>query len=216
MKYFIRISIILVIIAFASGCTAAQKVLFSDDFSNTSGNWDKHTDDNFTTNYHEDAYRILVNAQNYDAWANPDDLKFTDVQVEVDATKNAGPDTNDYGIICRYSGKDSYYYGVIASDGYYGIYKKTAEGGRELGSGGEQFSDKIPTGAVTNHIRFDCNGSTLSLYVNGVLIDQQTDSSYTQGNVGLIAGTYSQTGADILFDNFIVYEPGVEPTPTGN
>jgi hypothetical protein len=216
MKYFIRISIILIILTFVTGCTSSQKVLFSDDFSSTSGNWDKYTDENMTTNYSENAYRILVNAQNYDAWANPDDLKFTDVQVEVDALKNAGPDTNDYGIICRYTGLDSYYYGVIASDGYYGIYKKVAEGGKELGTGGEQYTDKITPGAATNHIRFDCIGSTLSLYVNGNLIDQQTDNSYAEGNVGLIAGTYSQTGVDILFDNFIVYEPATEPGQSGN
>ncbi len=216
MKYFIRISIILAILTFAASCTSSQKVLFSDDFSSTSGNWDKYTDENMTTDYYEKAYRIHVNAQNYDAWANPDDLKFTDVQVEVDALKNAGPDTNDYGIICRYTGLDSYYYGVIASDGYYGIYKKTAEGGNVLGTGGEQYTDKITTEAATNHIRFDCIGSTLSLYVNGNLIDQQTDNSYSEGNVGLIAGTYSQTGVDILFDNFFVYEPVAEPAQSGN
>ncbi|NJD58581.1 MAG: hypothetical protein C3F13_07585 [Anaerolineales bacterium] len=216
MKYIVRLSIMMIIITILSACTSTNKVLFSDDFSRSNGNWDEYTDDNMTTTYYENAYRILVNLENYDAWANPADLSFTDVQVEVDATKNGGPDTNDYGIICRYKSTDSYYYGVIASDGYYGIYKKTAEGGKQLGMGGEQFTDKITTGAVTNHIRFDCVGSTLSLYVNGNLIDQQTDSSYTDGNVGLIAGSYTQSGVDILFDNFIVYQPTPAQQQSGN
>ena len=77
-----------------------------------------------TTDYYNYAYRILVNMANYDAWANPDDLSFTDVQVEVDATKNGGPDANDFGIICRYTSGDSYYYATISSDGYYGIYRR--------------------------------------------------------------------------------------------
>ncbi len=207
MKFITRFCAMLIFGILICACTSTNNVLFSDDFSSISNNWDEASDTNMTTDYYNSTYRILVNVANYDAWANPDDLSFTDVQVEVDATKNGGPDTNDFGVICRYIGKDGYYYGVISSDGYYGIYKKTAQGGEQLGQGGEQFSDKILTGSATNHIRFDCVGSTLTLYVNGVQIDQQTDPAYKDGNVGLIAGTYTETGTDILFDNFFVYKP---------
>jgi hypothetical protein len=68
-------------------------------------------------------------------------------------------------------------------------------------------SDYITHGAVTNHIRFDCVGSTLTLYVNGFVVDQQTDTDYTTGNVGLLAGTFKTPGTDVLFDNFYVYKP---------
>jgi hypothetical protein len=207
MKLITRICAMLIFGMLITACAGKSNVLLSDDFSSNNSNWDKATDANMTTDYYNNAYRILVNVANYDAWSNPDDLSFTDVRIEVDATKNGGPDTNDFGVICRYQGLDGYYYGTISSDGYYGINKKTASGSLQLGQGGEQYSDKIPTGSVTNHIRFDCIGSTFTLYVNGIQIDQQTDSSYTDGNVGLIAGTYSETGTDILFDNFIVYKP---------
>jgi hypothetical protein len=160
-----------------------------------------------TTDYYNSGYRILVNMPNCDAWANPDDLSFTNVQVEVDATKNGGPDLNNLGVICRYTSADNYYYATISSDGYYGIYKKTADGGTQLGQGKEQFSDKILTGLTTNHIRFDCVGNTLTLYVNGTQIDHQTNTAFSEGNIGLLAGTYTQTGTDILFDNLIVYKP---------
>jgi hypothetical protein len=125
----------------------------------------------------------------------------------MDATKNGGPDYNDFGIICRYTSAKNFYYGVIGSDGFYAIFKKTKEGGIQLGSGAEQFSNKIMLGAAPNHIRFDCVGSTLTLYVNGTQIDQQTDGDYATGNVGLIAGSYKESGTDILFDNFIVNKP---------
>jgi hypothetical protein len=207
MKFITRFSVILILGLFLTACAKSSNVLFSDDFSNTSGDWDKAKNSNMTTDYDNNAYRILVDVANFDAWSNPDELSFTNVQVEVDATKNAGPDTNDFGVICRYKGLDGYYYGIISSDGFYGIYMKTAEGGKQLGMGGEQFSDKILRGAATNHIRFDCVGSTLTLYVNDDQIDQQTDTTYTDGNVGLIAGTYTESGTDILFDNFFVYEP---------
>ena len=207
MKYFSRICILFVLITLISACSAKSEVLLSDDFSSKNNNWDKVSDTNVTTDYYKNAYRILVNTTNYDAWANPGNLKFTDVKVEVDATKNGGPDSNDFGIICRYTGLDGYYYGLISSDGHYGIYKTTAQGGTILGQGGNQFSDKILVGAATNHIRFDCVGTTLTLYVNGIQLDQQTDQTYTDGNVGLIAGTYTEAGTDILFDNLFVYKP---------
>lgn len=207
MKFVARFCIILIFGILMTACAKSSNVLFSDDFSSNNNKWDTASDTNMTTDYYNNAYRILVNVANYDAWSNPDDLSFTDVQVEVDATKNGGPDTNDFGVICRYKGLDGYYYGVISSDGYFGIYKKTAEGGTQLGVGGEKFSDKILTGTATNHIRFDCVGSTFTLYVNGTQIDQETDTSYKDGNAGLIAGTYTETGTDILFDNFFVYNP---------
>ncbi len=207
MKYLSRICILLIMVSLISSCAKTSNVLLSDDFSGINNNWDKSSNVNMTTDYYNNAYRIQVNLTNYDAWANPDDLSFTDVQVEVDATKNGGPDENDYGVICRYTNKQSYYYSMISSDGFYGIFKKTAEGGKELGQGGEQYSDKILKGAATNHIRFDCVGNTLTLYVNGTQIDQRTDSAYTTGNIGFIAGTFQAPGTDILFDNLVVYQP---------
>jgi hypothetical protein len=182
-------------------------ILFSDDFSNTDEKWDQVSETSRTTDYYNNAYRITINATDSDAWSNPDKESFTDVHIEVDATKNAGPDDNDFGIICRYLDVDQFYYGVISSDGYYGIMKMTSDGGMPIGEDTLLESDKIIQGDSTNHIRFDCVGSTLTLFVNGIQIDQQTDAEYTTGNIGLIAGTFKTAGTDILFDNFVVYKP---------
>jgi hypothetical protein len=187
--------------------TPTSNVLFSDDFSNTDKKWDQVTDTSRTTDYYNNAYHIVVNDTNSDAWANPSKESFTDTHIEVDATKNGGPDDNDFGIICRYTDINSFYYGIVSSDGYYSIMKMTSDGGKPLGSESMLESDSVTQGAATNHIRFDCVGSTLTLYVNGTQIAQQTDADYTTGNVGLIAGTFNTAGADILFDNFFVYKP---------
>ncbi len=212
MKLTARLLATLLLAITLSSCAGSSNTLFADNFSSKGNKWDQVTNATLTTDYFDDAYRILVNNINYDAWANPDDNKFTDVQVEVDATKHGGPETNDFGIICRYTGKGSYYYGTISSDGYYGIFKKSPDGGRQLGPGGELYSDKINQGETTNHIRFDCVGSTLTLYANGTMLEQETDPSYLEGNVGLIAGTYTEPGTDILFDNFVVYKPSSTPS----
>jgi hypothetical protein len=209
----IRIFLLIFILSLAtlaclgSAQSTPSNILFSDDFSTTDKKWDQVTEDTRSTDYYNGAYRILVNDTNSDAWANPRNESFTDVQIEVDATKNSGPDDNDFGIICRYIDIDQFYYTVISSDGYYGIMKMTSDGGSPIGNENLLESNKITQGAATNHIRFDCVGPTLTLYVNGSLVDQQTDASYTTGNVGLLAGTFDTIGTDIIFDNFIVYKP---------
>ncbi len=213
MKYNRFLLVILIVAVTSLSCFSfgakgyTNDVLFADDFSNTSKKWDQISDATRTTDYYNNAYRITVNKTNSDAWANPSDQTYTDVRIEVDVTKNGGPDDNDFGVICRYTAVDKYYYGVISSDGYYAIVKKTPTGVQPLGKEKLAESSQIKKGAVTNHLRLDCAGSTLTLYVNGFQIDQQTDTDYTSGNIGLIAGTFSEAGTDILFDNLFIYQP---------
>ncbi len=182
-------------------------ILFSDDFSATDNHWDQVSETDRVTDYYNNTYRIMINKTNNDAWANPSNQSFADTHIEVDATKKDGPDDNDFGVICRYKDVNSFYYGVVSSDGYYGILKMASGSGKTLGYESMQQNKNIVQGTGTNHIRFDCVGSTLTLSVNGFILDQQTDTDYTTGNVGLIAGTFSTKGADVLFDNFVVYKP---------
>ena len=184
-----------------------QGQLLFDDFSDPNSGWDRIDAADFYTDYYSGSYRIVVHSDMSDSWANPDSNLFNDVSIEVDATKNGGPDDNDFGVICRYQSANQFYYGVISSDGYYGITKVISDTSTILGGNDMQPSNFINQGSATNYLRFDCKGDKLSLYVNGQLIDQQTDSEYTSGNVGLIAGTYDTPGTDILFDNFSVLQP---------
>ncbi len=211
MKPVNLVSMIVIFTAALLACTsaenqpAASKVLFSDNFTDTSKKWDQVTSESGSTDYYDGAYRILVNVTNSNAWASPGNESFTDARIEVNAIKNSGPNNNDFGILCRYLDSQEFYYGVISSDGYYAIMKMTPSGTKPIGKISMMESDKILKG--TNHLRFDCIGTTLTLYVNGNQVDQQVDADYTAGNVGLLAGTFDTPGTDILFDNFFVYKP---------
>ncbi len=213
MRFLSLVSVILVLGFTSLACSNAPTrstttvVLFSDDFSNPNKNWDQISDSSGSTEYYNDAYRITVNASNYSAWANPGNESFVDTRVEVDALKNAGPDDNEFGIICRYMDANQFYYAVVSSDGYYGIMKMSSSGSQPIGGESMLESERISQGAASNHIRFDCVGSTLTLYVNGFPLDQQNDTEYITGNIGLLAGTFATSGTDILFDNFFVYKP---------
>ncbi len=213
MKPASLIPILLILCIVSSGCSAlgigqtTSNILFWDDFTDTNKKWNQVTGASGSTDYYNGAYRITVSVPAQEAWANPWNQSFTDTRSEVDTAPNGGPDDNDFGIICRYVNAQQFYFGAISSDGYYGIMKMTASGIVQLGETAMKESDRVSHGPAVNHLRFDCIGSTLSLYVNGFLLDQQTDVEYASGNVGLLAGTFATPGTDILFDNFYVFKP---------
>ncbi len=190
-----------------SFASANNNVLFQDDFSNPSSGWDRHHDDTVSLDYENGLYHIVVNLPNYDAWSNPG-LNFTDVRIEVDAGKVAGPDDNDFGVICRYNpaGPDFYAF-LISSDGYYGILKHQSGKQTLLHGPKMDISPAIATGVAENHITAICAGPTLTLIVNGVQLATVQDNDFASGDIGLIAGTFEEPGTSILFDNLSVLQP---------
>ncbi|MEW6718443.1 MAG: hypothetical protein AB1345_13200 [Chloroflexota bacterium] len=187
--------------------TDLPNVLFQDDFSDPTSGWDRVDGDKASTNYYNDGYRIFVNAPDSDYWANPG-LNFTDVRIEVDARKLSGPDDNDFGVLCRYQPDTrEYYFFMLTSDGYYTIGKFINGNIEPIGMDSMLPHEAIRTGASTNHIRADCVGNQLTLYANGIKLFETTDDELTNGDVGLIAGTFEEPGTDILFDNFTVLNP---------
>lgn len=220
MKRFIPIISVLVLaslacsIPFSSGSDSGdpaatqlpENLLFQDDFSDPASGWDRVDQSDGITDYADGVYRIFVNTINTDIWSNPG-LDFGDVRVEVDATKVGGNDNNDFGVICRYQDSDNYYFFIASSDGYYGIGRFL--GGKQELIGVESMppSEVIKQGNATNHLRADCIGSKLSLYVNDEFLAQYEDTAFTSGDVGLIAGSLVSPGVDIHFDNFKVLKP---------
>jgi hypothetical protein len=142
-------------------------------------------------------------------WANPNQTLQNDVRIEVDATKSAGPDGNAFGVICRYNDQNNFYKFLVTSDGFAGISKLTNGNVTVISSsdGKMQPVNNINKGAASNHIRADCIGSTLTLYVNGNQVAMASDSSLSGGDTGLFAQTYDTGGVDILFHDFNVYAP---------
>ena len=210
-RYLLFVLSLLVFACALSSCTSSSTnapsgtVLFQDDFSSSAGGWDRYKSAEGTMDYDDGAYRILVNALQVNFWSTPH-KDFSDARIEVDAGKIAGPDENRIGLICRYA-DNQYYFFVISSDGYYGIGIFNNGQSALLGQTEMQSSDKIKTGAAINHLRADCNGDTLSLVVNGFLVAQVHDPNLKHGDVGLLAGTFSHPGVDVIFDNFVVMKP---------
>jgi len=180
-------------------------VLFQDDFSSPLTGWDRFLADGGMMDYDGGGYRFLVNGLNTNFWSTPN-RNFSDVRLEVDSGKLAGPDENRIGLICRFTGSD-YYFFLISSDGYYGIGVFVNQQAILLGQSEMLFSENIRRGMAINHLRADCAGDRLAFYINGFETASVQDTTLASGDVGLLAGTFGQSGVDVIFDNFVVLKP---------
>ena len=181
------------------------EIIFQDDFSDPTSGWNRAATPSGVSDYYDGAYRISVQEVYTDIWSMPG-LYPGDVSIEVEAIRVGGERNNRFGIICRAQG-DQFYTFVISSDGFYGIGKVKGVAYNLIGMDAMQPSEAINQGTALNHLRADCIGERLSLYVNGQRVAQVQDGEFTTGDVGLIAGTYDTPGVEILFDNFFVRSP---------
>ncbi len=168
--------------------TNSTGILFSDDFSDARSGWDRLQASSGMSDYKKDTYQIQVNEPNVDLFANPK-LSLKDVIVEVSATRIAGPDQNNYGVICRYRDEKNFYAAQISSSGYAGIFRMKNGQYKLLG-----LKEMLPVPAIlggnaTNRIRFECVGSTLLLIVNDAPVDFREDGSLKSA-MWLDRGTY--------------------------
>jgi hypothetical protein len=128
------------------------------------------------------------------------DTPIGDVSVEVDATR-IGNDVGEHalwGVTCRSSIlKGNLYVLGIRNNASPVIAKFDNNKGRILRVGSP--TDAINKGMSTNHIRGDCVGSKLTLYVNDQKLLEREDDEFASGAVGL-----EVESANISFDNLLV------------
>lgn len=150
-------------------------------------------------------YRIF-NQEGGILWGQ-DTEEFTDVVIEVDATFLAEDDANAYGIMCRADPANTLdgYHFFISADGYYAIYVSVGGDLEPLVS--FERAGAINTGQASNHITAVCVDNYLALYINGDLVEEYTDSTYSSGVVGLTTGQFEDTGAvEVAFDDVRVWD----------
>ena len=217
----IRASLAAGLLATAAACSppgtpappSTPGVIFYDDFSKSTSGWDQHTGSDSTTDYDNGRYLIAVEEPGVDVWGRPG-LDLTDMELEVDAQYDAGPTNNEYGVFCRYDrgcdGRNSFYFFLISSDGYYALGKVIKDVRTILNPAAGSFQPapavKVEPGAV-NHLAATCQGDKFSLAVNGTPVGDFSDADLTHGDVGLVAGTFDEGGVRIYFDNVVVRKP---------
>ena len=184
----------------------AGGILYQDDFSNPNSGWGQLDSAAGVAGYTNGAYHIYVKSPNVNLWAHAG-MDFSTVRIEVNVTTAGGPQANRMGLICRRLDDNHFYYFVISSDGYFGIGKVKDAKWSLLSGSQMQPSAAIKPGNQANHLRADCIGNLLIFYVNDQLVGSAKDVDYASGDVGLLAGTFDEPGADVAFDNFVVIKP---------
>jgi hypothetical protein len=178
-----------------------ESLVFEDDFSREDG--DVVEDSNHRQGYEDGRYFIIVDTTDFSYWSVAE-KSFDDLVLEVETSQVDGPDNNDYGLILRYQDDDNFYSFEISGDGYYTFSK--AVDGQYFSIIPWRESRAINPGHNANLLRVEAVGSNFSLYINDELVDAAIDSEFSQGDVGLVAGTYEEPGTHIAFDNLKVWE----------
>lgn len=179
-------------------------LLYQEGFEENTTGWARISNENGIEDYDNGGYRILVRQPKLNIWSTSE-KNFGDVRVETDVIKLNGPDENRMGLLCRYQ-SGNYYFFIISNDGYYVIGKFIGGLTLLLGQTEMQASETIQSGTM-NHLRADCIGNTLTFYINFTQVASATDTDLPTGDVGVLAGAFSQPGVDVLFDNFVVMQP---------
>ncbi len=184
--------------------TTTPDVIFNENFEGSGGAWPPADQDTYSYGTALGGFRIIVKSAQVDSWTVRN-REFTDVRLEVEVSRLAGPEAGVGGLICRFQNSGNYYAGVVDGQGGYRIIEKRGGVNNDLVEPGQ--ADVIVTGEEFNRIRFDCVGDVLTLYVNGQKMAEVQDDSFTEGNVGLLASTFELPGLEVLFDNFLIARP---------
>jgi hypothetical protein len=204
-----RIVVVLVaLLVSVLACGEDEQPPWTDDFSDPASGWHAEMDASAEVGYHEGVMRVLVKSPNRLAWASAG-RDYSDFHLAVEATQVGGPDDNEYGVLVRIQDPDHFYRFSISGDGYYLVSKY--DGGEWVALSGDWNSppdpDAIRLGAATNLLEVICQGSAMTLLVNGVQLVQVEDGTYSRGDVGLYAGSFFESGVEVHFDDLRVETP---------
>ncbi len=204
MKLGRRIGVLISLLILLAGCWGVSPP-FTDDFSDPNSGWGAATPEEYMRGYQQGRYLMQIDVPDWFVWATSGRV-YEDVAVEA-LVRSEGTQDNHYGVVCRYE-KGQFYYFAISADGYYAIFRHMDSGELESLTGAAMLrTSLINTDGTDNRLLAVCEGSRLTLFVNGEQAAQVKDSALTRGDVGMAAGAVDQGGTIVWFDNFDVREP---------
>ncbi len=173
-----------------------------ETFSDQEAAWLQSKGDNWSTFINKKGfYEMAITEENVEITSSRSWLLLDEVRMEAEV---AFLDGEGYaGFNCRES-TTNYYTLFITSDGQYGLGQTTL--------GKVEFLILAPSSVVRsapgqfNHLRAECRGNTLTLWVNGVLLAREEIEALGIGYAGMMIGTrYDFEYVTVIFDNFQVW-----------
>jgi len=110
-----------------------------------------------------------------------------------------------YGVLVRAPTENSGYVFGFSCDGRYRIYKW--DGANYSGLQSWKQATQIKTGAnQTNQLGFFAQGSTIKLYANGQLLQELTDSTYSEGRFGLFVCSVNTEELEVFVEDMAYWD----------
>jgi len=186
------------------GDDTSEALKLSDDFSQEGSGWEVGSFEGGDIGYFDGKYRVTSNGDGSTMWGAAG-RSFEDVIIEVDAKQISAPanNNNDYGVICRLQRDGAGYYGLVSGDGFFTILRENGENGFDVLVDWVE-SGLIKQGNAQNRIGLSCLGSKISLYVNGELLAETSDSMFSSGDIGFTVTSYELESTEVHFDNLTV------------
>ena len=183
-----------------------EETAYTESFDEA-GSWPIGNDGTATGMIQDGTYEMFVELSGDIFWITGG-RNFADAVYEVAATPVEGTIDNGYGMLFRVDNEENaFYIFKVSSDGYVYI-------GRCLNSCTEVAalvdrdwfsSDAVRQGLnVTNILRVEASGSDMIFYVNDAEVGRATDEELAQGDIGLVAETFSPGSLRVKFDDFSV------------
>jgi serine/threonine protein kinase len=189
-------------IATARRITNASPILTDDLSTDFISDWYvDYTNCTFVNN----TYHAIVKQNNAFQLCESSVLSYDNAAFQVDMSLLAG---SDAGLILRATHQQFYEFG-IDNQGNFFFRRHDPDD-----AGGGSFTDLIPAtrsdailpGKQKNTLLVIANGSNFDLFINGTLVGEYQDSSYTNGQVGFSVETYSTVkDGEASFSNFKVF-----------
>jgi len=154
----------------------------------------------------------LIEQTNDGRWSAHSHQTFSDFAAEVQVRFETDVESVRGGLVWRMQDGDNYYRFTISSTGQY-ILEKFVDGVMQTLIPFTA-SPHINTGIATNNLKVVAVADLISIYVNDQHLADFTDSSFSEGKIGLRAGvrTESPTTTRVFFDNLRIYAPTAPST----
>jgi hypothetical protein len=178
-------------------------IIYQDDFSDVTTGWPVQSDASGSVGYSNGQYFIEVDEPTFYNWVNGgENLADMVITVNTEVIQTTG--NGEYGLICRYQDNDNFYLLTITEDSKYAIILREKGNWVNLVdySGFDRQSDP-----KNSKIEASCIGNTLTLSVNGEILEKVNDNTVKNGDYGLIIGTDVKSGLRIAFDDLVVKQP---------
>jgi hypothetical protein len=136
--------------------------------------------------------------------------EYSDVKLEVRAD-NRGKNNNSVSLICRYDPNVGWYEFNIANNGLYDILYAEVDSNGNIGysritNGG---SNAIKQGKDVNEYAINCEGTKLTLTINGKEVNSITESRFglREGQVGVSVSSFNVLPIQVEMDWIKISEP---------